>query len=131
MKIFWFFPLAGDGRYLASPIGGREIDLSYLTQIATATDSLGYYGALLPTGRAYEDTWVVASALIPVTKRMKFIVAVRPGLMSPTLSARMAATFDRLSEGRLIVNVVTAGDPVENASDGLHPTGEVLICLGS
>lgn len=120
MNIFWFFPTAGDGRYLASSIGGRSIDLGYLKAIAQATDELGYYGALLPTGRPYEDTWLVASAMIPVTKRMKFIVAVRPGLMSPTLSARMAATFDRLSEGRLIVNVVSAGDPVENSGDGLH-----------
>jgi alkanesulfonate monooxygenase len=120
VKIFWFFPLAGDGRHLASSVGGREIDLAYLTQIASATDNLGYYGALLPTGRAYEETWLVASAMIQATKRMKFIVAVRPGLMSPTLSARMAATFDRLSEGRLIINIVTAGDPVENAAEGIH-----------
>jgi alkanesulfonate monooxygenase len=120
MKVFWFFPTAGDGRYLASSVGGRAIDLHYLKQIAQAVDELGYYGALLPTGRPYEDTWVVASAMVTATRRMKFIVAVRPGLMSPTLSARMTATLDRLSEGRVIINIVTAGDPVENAGDGLH-----------
>ncbi|GBE93141.1 alkanesulfonate monooxygenase [Nostoc cycadae WK-1] len=32
----------------------------------------------------------------------------------------MAATFDRLSGGRLLINVVTGGDPVESAGDGLH-----------
>jgi alkanesulfonate monooxygenase len=120
VEVHWFFPTAGDGRYLASAKGGRAVDLGYLTQIAQAIDQLGYAGALLPTGRAYEDTWLVASAMLPVTKRMKFIVALRPGIMSPTLSARMAATFDRLSEGRLCVNIVSAGDPIENGGDGLH-----------
>jgi alkanesulfonate monooxygenase len=50
---------------------------------------------------------------------MRFLVAVRPGLVSPTLAARMAATFDRLSNGRILINVVTGGDPVELAGDGL------------
>jgi alkanesulfonate monooxygenase len=94
--------------------------LSYLQQIAQAVDRLGYVGALLPTGRSCEDAWVVASTLIPVTQRMKFLVAIRPGLMLPGVAARMAATFDRLSEGRLLINVVTGGDPVELAGDGLH-----------
>ena len=92
---------------------------AYLRQIAQAVDELGYYGALLPTGRSCDDAWVVASSLFPFTHKMRFLVAVRPGLMSPTLTARMVASFDRMSEGRLLINVVTGGDPVELAGDGL------------
>jgi len=55
----------------------------------------------LPTGRSCEDAWVTASSLIGATSQMRFLVAVRPGLISPTLAARMAATFDRLSNGRI------------------------------
>ena len=91
-----------------------------MRQIAQAADDLGYEGVLLPTGVSCEDAWVVASSMIPLTRRLKFLVAIRPGLMSPSLAARMAATFDRLSDGRLLVNVVTGGDPVELAGDGLH-----------
>jgi alkanesulfonate monooxygenase len=119
MKILWFIPTHGDGRYLASGIGARATTLPYLKQIAQTVDELGYYGALLPTGRSCDDAWVVASALIPVTQRMRFLVAVRPGLMSPTLAARMTASFDRLSGGRLLINVVAGGDPVELAGDGI------------
>ena len=120
MKIFWFIPSHGDGRYLGTAIGGRTTSYDYLTQIARAVDSLGYHGALLPTGRSCEDAWVTASALFPHTKRMRFLVALRPGLMSPGVAARMAATFDRLSGGRLLLNVVTGGDPEELAGDGVH-----------
>jgi alkanesulfonate monooxygenase len=119
MHVFWFIPTHGDGRYLGSAVGGRTVNFAYLRQLAQAVDHLGFSGALLPTGRSCEDAWIVASSLLAVTERMKFLVAVRPGLISPTAAARMAATFDRLSNGRLLVNVVTGGDPVELAGDGI------------
>jgi alkanesulfonate monooxygenase len=57
--------------------------------------------------------------MVPLTRRLKFLVAIRPGITSPTAAARLAATVDRLSEGRLLINVVTDGDPVEAEGDGL------------
>jgi alkanesulfonate monooxygenase len=120
MEVFWFIPSHGDGQYLGTTEGSREPSLAYLSQIVRAIDDLGFHGALLPTGRECEDAWVVASALLSQTARMRFLVAIRPGLCSPSLAARMAATFDRLSNGRLLINVVTGGDPTEMAGDGLH-----------
>jgi len=120
MQVLWFIPTHGDGRYLGTAIGGRSTDFPYLRQIAQAVDQLGYTGALLPTGRSCEDAWIVSSMLVSLTRQMKFLVAIRPGLSSPGVAARMAATFDRLSGGRLLVNVVTGGDPVELAGDGVH-----------
>ena len=119
MRLFWFIPTQGDGRYLGTTHRMRQTDHGYLKQIAQAADQLGYEGVLLPTGNSCEDAWVVASTLVPVTKRLKFLVAVRPAVMSPTLSARMAATFDRFSDGRLLINVVTGGDPDEAKGDGV------------
>jgi alkanesulfonate monooxygenase len=119
MEIFWFFPTHGDGRYLGTAHGARAVTLPYLRQIAQAADELGYAGALLPTGRSCEDAWVVASALAAVTQRLKMLVAVRPGIVSPTAAARMAATLDRLSGGRALINVVTGGDPAEAEGDGV------------
>ncbi|MFB2879158.1 FMNH2-dependent alkanesulfonate monooxygenase [Floridanema aerugineum] len=120
MQVLWFIPTHGDGRYLATSFGGRAVSFPYLRQIAQAVDNLGYTGALLPTGRSCEDAWILASSLVTHTQRMRFLVAVRPGLMSPGVAARMAATFDRISNGRLLINIVTGGDPVESAGDGLH-----------
>lgn len=118
-NILWFLPTHGDGRYLGTATGGRQTDFPYLRQIAQAADTLGYYGALLPTGRSCEDSWIVASAVAPLTQNLRYLVAVRPGLQSPTVAARMTATLDRVSNGRLLINVVTGGDPVENAGDGI------------
>ncbi len=119
MQVFWFLPTHRDSRYLGTAEGARQVDHAYLQQVAVAADTLGYEGVLIPTGRSCEDPWIVAASLIPATRRLRFLVAVRPGLMAPTLAARMAATFDRLSQGRLLVNLVTGGDPGELAGDGL------------
>jgi alkanesulfonate monooxygenase len=118
-NILWFLPTHGDGRHLGTTEGGREVNFNYLRQIAQAADQLGYYGVLLPTGRSCEDSWIVASAVAPFTERLRYLVAVRPGLQSPSVAARMTATLDRVSNGRLLINVVTGGDPVENKGDGI------------
>ena len=117
--ILWFLPTHGDGRHLATTVGARQVTLNYLSQIARAADELGYYGMLLPTGRSCEDSWVVAASLVPLTERVRFLVAVRPGLSEPSMTARMSATLDRLSNGRLLINVVAGGDPQELNGDGV------------
>ncbi|MGA8784082.1 MAG: FMNH2-dependent alkanesulfonate monooxygenase [Polaromonas sp.] len=120
MQVFWFIPTHGDSRYLGTGEGAREVSYDYLKQVAVAADTLGYEGVLIPTGRSCEDPWVVAASLLPVTKNLKFLVAVRPGLHQPSLAARMAATFDRLSGGRLLINLVTGGDQAELEGDGVY-----------
>lgn len=122
MQIFWFIPTHGDSRYLGTTEGGRLVNHDYMKQVAVAADTLGYDGVLLPTGRSCEDAWVTAASLIDATRQLKFLIALRPGLSAPTLAARMASTFDRLSGGRLLINVVTGGDPSEQESDGIFGT---------
>ncbi|WP_040239812.1 LLM class flavin-dependent oxidoreductase, partial [Xanthomonas citri] len=95
MDMFWFIPTHGDSRYLGTSDGARQVSAEYVTQVAVAADTLGYEGVLIPTGRSCEDPWVIASSLINATRRLKFLVALRPGLMAPALAARTAARFDR------------------------------------
>ena len=74
----WFIPGHGDGPYLGTDVGKRAPTHEYLAAVARAIDSLGYYGALIPTGFGCEDSWVIASSLFPLTQRMKFLIAFRP-----------------------------------------------------
>lgn len=116
---FWFIPAHGDGRWLGSAEGARSTEISYLTQVAQAADRLGFEGVLIPTGRTCEDSWILASALSMQTQRLKFLVAVRSGVTSPLFAARQAATLDRISGGRVLINVVAGGDAHEAAADGV------------
>lgn len=118
-SFFWFIPTHGDGRYLGSQTQQRPSDFRYLRQIAVAVDELGYEGVLLPTGQSCEDSWITAAGLATATEGLRFLVALRPGVTSPTFAARQTVALDRLSQGRLLLNVVVGGNPVELAGDGI------------
>jgi alkanesulfonate monooxygenase len=125
LRLHWFLPTQGDGRRLveearpAGEAGGpRAASLGYLTQVALAAEELGFEGALTPTGLWCDDAWVTTAMLSQRTERLKFMIAFRPGLVSPTLAAQMATTFQRQSGGRLLLNVVTGGDGEEQRALG-------------
>lgn len=104
MNIYWYM-CAPDGPYPWQPEGSRKVDLGYYKQLALAYDQLGYTGALFATGS--HDVWVLASALLSYTEKLKFLVAIHPGLVAPTLLAKMAATLQDFSRGRLQINIVS------------------------
>ena len=123
VTLHWFLPTAGDSRTVV-PLGEhghqRPPTIDYLAQIAQAADRLGYTGVLTPTGTWCEDSWIVTAALLRETERLKFLVAFRPGAITPTLAAQQAAAFQRISGGRLLLNIVTGGDTREQRRFGDH-----------
>ncbi|QIG49311.1 FMNH2-dependent alkanesulfonate monooxygenase [Nordella sp. HKS 07] len=119
LNFFWFIPTHGDGVYLGSETQQRPPDFRYFREIAQAVDRLGFPGVLLPTGQSCEDSWITAAGLAAHTERLDFLVALRPGVVSPSFAARQTAALDRLSNGRLLLNVVVGGNPVELAGDGV------------
>jgi alkanesulfonate monooxygenase len=134
VTLHWFLPTNGDSRSdlsLGNAVGAagsrvldgsdaRVPEIGYMGLIAGAAERLGFAAALTPTSSWCEDAWVMTAALTQLTRRFKFLVAFRPGLQSPTVAAQMAATFQRVSGGRLLLNVVTGGDDVEQRRFGDH-----------
>ncbi len=127
IEVHWFLPTSGDGRSVVDffpdpdgrlPSSARRARIDYLRQIAQAADRLGFEGVLTPTGIQCEDAWLASAALAGATERLRFIVAFRPGLILPTLAAQQAATLQRISGGRTIINIVTGGDAAEQKTYG-------------
>ncbi|WP_405475298.1 LLM class flavin-dependent oxidoreductase [Streptomyces sp. NBC_00009] len=103
-EVLWYI-IPREGAYPWEPAGRRPVDLGYLQQLAGAVERLGFTGALLATD--LYDVWPLGSALSATTStRFKPLIAVHPGLISPTLLAKMALSFDTLFGGRLRFNVV-------------------------
>ena len=119
IDFLWFIPTSRDGSYLGSSDLNRAPDNRYLREVAVAVDRLGYSGVLLPTGVACEESFVTAASLAPFTEKLKFLVAIRPGVASPAYYARLASTLDRISNGRVLLNIVVGGSPAELAGDGV------------
>ena len=126
LTFHWFLPTnGGDGRQVVggghgvrAGASGRPASVPYLGQIARSAEQLGFDAALTPTGAWCEDAWLTTAMLSQVSERLKFLVAFRPGLTSPTLAAQMATTFQNLSGGRLLLNVVTGGESHEQRGYG-------------
>lgn len=127
LKLHWFLPTYGDSRLIVGgghglPAGtahsDRDASIDYLATIVRSAESFGFTGALIPTGAWCEDAFVTAALLARETTSLAFLVAFRPGLVSPTLSAQMAATFARHAPGRILLNVVVGGEAHEQRSFG-------------
>ncbi|GAA5153973.1 LLM class flavin-dependent oxidoreductase [Nocardioides marinquilinus] len=126
LRFHWFLPTnGGDGRQVvggghgvAAGSSGRPASVSYLGQVARAAEDVGFDAALTPTGAWCEDAWLSTAMLSQVSERLRFLVAFRPGIVSPFLAAQMAATFQNMSGGRLLLNVVTGGESHEQRMFG-------------
>jgi alkanesulfonate monooxygenase len=125
LELHWFLPTHGDGREVARRANGqaqpgerRDPDRDYLVQVALAAERFGFAGMLVPFGLFCEDPWVAAAVLVAATSRVRFMLAIRPGLSSPVATAQAAATFQRVSGSRLLLNIVTGGDADEQRRYG-------------
>jgi alkanesulfonate monooxygenase len=134
IKLHWYLPTHGDGRtlLLARDMprwhvesgqgdlrgGQRPASIEYLAQVARAAEEAGFDAALTPTGTWCDDAWITTAALSQVVDRLRFLVAFRPGSVSPTLAAQQAATYQWHTGGRLLLNIVTGGDDAEQRRFG-------------
>src|SRR6202000_2384527 len=119
ITLHWFLPTHGDGRSVVdrphtSPIAAavpREPDIDYLALVAQAAERVGFTGMLTPTGTWCQDAWLTTAALLARTRTVKFLVALRSRALNPTLAAQMAATYQRVSDGSVLLNIVPAVYP--------------------
>jgi alkanesulfonate monooxygenase len=112
----WFLPTMGDSEVIGPPT--REATLDYLVQVAEAAEDAGFTFALVPVGTTCHDAWLASAIVAGRTEKLRFLVAMRPGFIAPTVAAKMSNTLDQLTGGRVLINVVTGGFPAELAADG-------------
>jgi alkanesulfonate monooxygenase len=117
-KFDWFIPIDGDGIRLGTLNPERPPTFEYLRQVVQTAERLGFYSLLIPTrfvnglfdeGAPLMETWTTATALAAVTSRIRFLIAVRPGFIAAGLFAKMVATLDQISQGRIDINIVPGG----------------------
>lgn len=87
--------------------GFRYID--HLAQIAKAAESSGFLGGLIPSFPNTDDPWVISSLLAQETRNFRFMIAFQPGFGNPVHTARLSASLQRATNGRLLFNIITGG----------------------
>ena len=110
MEFLWYIPnQVAAGHRLDDTVEGHN-SLGRLTALARLTEEHGWAGALIGTGWKRPDTFTVSTALVAATTTFNPLIAIRPGYWTPAHFASSAATLDRLSGGRVRVNVVSGPD---------------------
>ena len=96
---------------------GMQASWEYVKKLAQRSEEMGYDITLVAELLLNDikgidapslDAWSTAAALAAVTERLELMVAVRPSFHPPAILAKQAANIDRISNGRLALNVVSA-----------------------
>jgi FMNH2-dependent dimethyl sulfone monooxygenase len=96
---------------------GMAASWDYVRRLAQRSEEIGYDLTLIAELLLNDikgirapslDAWSTAAALAAVTERLELMVAVRPSFHPPAILAKQAANIDRISNGRLALNVVSA-----------------------
>ena len=119
LRFGWFIPTYGDFDRFVNPTQTWPAGLELFERVALAAERAGFEYALVPVATACWEAWIACAMVSAKTTRLKMLVAARPGYIVPTLMAKMIATFDQLSGGRMSINLIAGGDPAQLAQDGL------------
>lgn len=97
---------------------GPIIDREYIRAAAAIHKNGGFDRVLLAFHSSTPDSLFIGQYAASVTRRLKFLLAHRPGFTAPTLAARQLATLDHLTDGRVAVHIITGGNDQELSQDG-------------
>jgi alkanesulfonate monooxygenase len=103
-------------------VRGPVFDRDYVRRFAQAHEDAGFDRILVALGSSGPDPNQVAAYAAAHTEQLKLLVAHRPGFIAPTVAARLFATLDHFSRGRVAVHIITGGDDAELRQDGDHLT---------
>ena len=129
MRYGYWLPVFGGWLRNVRDEGSMEASWSYVSRLARRSEEIGYDLTLIAELFLNDikgidapalDAWSTAAALAAVTERLELMVAVRPTFHHPARLAKQAASIDRISGGRLALNVVSAWWKDEARRYGAH-----------
>ena len=100
------------------PAEGPPFNADVIAETARIHEEADFDRALIGYFTNAPDGFLIGAHAASVTERLGFLLAHRPGFISPALAARKLATLDQLSQGRLAVHMITGGSDADQAKDG-------------
>lgn len=110
-------PLANLVAFYANQNQGFSSDI--IIQSARDQEALGFDSSLFPQNATGPAVWPVVGWALAATTRLRLVAAHRIGLQLPTTAARVLATLDRLSNGRVAIHLLQGRSDSDLQRDGL------------
>ncbi|MFZ4286545.1 LLM class flavin-dependent oxidoreductase [Variovorax sp. HJSM1_2] len=97
---------------------GPALNPAYVRAFAQAHEHAGFDRVLVPASSTSPDPLLTVAYAAAATQRVHFLLAHRPGFVSPTLAARQLATLDHYTGGRVAVHYISGGSDEDQQRDG-------------
>ena len=127
-----FIPVGNNGWVISKNSPQYRPTFALNRQIATLAEEIGFdyvfsmakwrgFGGETEFWQHSLESMTLMAALAPLTTEVKLIASIVPTLIHPAVFAKTAATLDDVSDGRLVVNIVSAANRDEYAQMSLYP----------
>ncbi len=120
LEFGWFLPTAGDTTAYGLASAQVAPSLPLFDRVVEAAEAAGFEYMLVPVQTACWEAWISSAMMVARSKSIRMLVAARPSYINPVLLAKMIATFDQLSGGRICINLIAGQSEAENASEGIR-----------
>ena len=120
MEFGWFLPTAGDTTCIADPAAQIAPTPEMMERVVAAAEAAKFEYMLVPVQTACWEAWITGAVMVGRSSTIRMLVAARPGYINPFLLAKMVSTFDRLSHGRICVNLIAGQNESETLSEGVR-----------
>lgn len=129
LEFGWYLPTNGDTTSFNDPDSSTPPSPEMMEQIILAAEKARFEYILIPVVNTCWEALVVAAFLAARTKTIKPLLAAKPGYVNPVLFAKMMATFDQMTKGRLAINLIAGQSEAELQADGIRYTKEQRYAL--
>ena len=120
LEFGWFLPTAGDTTAYADRNAGVAPSLEMFDRVVAAAEGAGFEYLLVPVASSCWDAYVTSAMMLARSRKIRMLLAARPGYMKPVLLARMISAMDQLSGGRVSVNLIAGQSDDEAIQDGIE-----------
>lgn len=118
LKMGWFCPTNGDLTAFGDPEKAIPRTPDHFLNVAASAENAGFEYILIPVGPGCWEAWTAASFIAANLKRIKPLVAMKPGFVHPVAQAKMISTFCQFTDNRLYLNLIAGLSESEAQAEG-------------
>jgi alkanesulfonate monooxygenase len=100
------------------PRSGASFDKDYTLRFARAHEDNGWDRILFAYHSGAPDPATAAAYIATKLDKLQILLAHRPNVSYPTYAAKVFATLDQISDGRITVHFITGGSTADQAAEG-------------